>query len=94
MLSPMILLKCLMFLVISVYPLVRVIPAIIASLRLIGVPLHVSSERISPDFLAASKFSSRIFIELRRLSAYLMFCSASLDLKGARNKKTKSPTDT
>lgn len=66
-LNPVILLKCSMFLVTNVYPLVRVIPAIIASLKSMMVPLRISVERISLVFLELSRFRSRIFIEFRRL---------------------------
>lgn len=83
-LNPVILLKCSMFLVTNVYPLVRVIPAIIASLKSMMVPLRISVERISLVFLELSRFRSRIFIEFRRLSACLMFTAAFFDLKAPK----------
>lgn len=83
-LNPVILLKCSMFLVTNVYPLMRVIPAMIAFLKSIGVPMLSSVERISLDFLELSRFKLRIFIEFSRLSACLMFIAAFFDLKAPK----------
>ncbi len=63
-----------MLLVTSIYPLTRAIPAIIASLESISVPLRRSSERSSLDLFKLSKLNSRTFIELNshQLAYYLL----------------------